>query len=67
MNNIRRTSLAEFSRLYLHPPTVAPNSHDDPIRHVASAQPHENSFAAQVVLGMSKTTEKSPLKERQQG
>src|SRR5258708_38360015 len=58
MNNIQRTRLAEFSRLYLRPRhAVVPNSHDAPINPIRSKQPHEDSSATHVVLGTREPTE----------
>jgi hypothetical protein len=54
MNDIQRTSLAEFSRLYLRALDAARNKSDDRSRPIAQSQIPENSFAVQVVLGMSK-------------
>jgi hypothetical protein len=56
MNGIRRTSLAEFSRLYLYLRSfdAVPDKTEEPTKPTASPQGPENGFAAQVVLGMSK-------------
>lgn len=54
MRNIQRTSLAEFSRLYLRSLDAAPNKPDDLARAIASSPVSENSLAVQIVLGMSK-------------
>jgi hypothetical protein len=64
MNNIQRTSLAEFSRCYLRSLEVASNEPDDASRVTASLQFYENSFAVQVVLGMSKNSRVCPSKDR---
>lgn len=54
MNGIQRTSLAEFSRLYLRSVDVVPDKPEEPTQPIASPQGSENGFAAQVVLGMSR-------------
>jgi hypothetical protein len=54
MNGIQRTSLAEFSRLYLRSLDAAPVGPDGLSGPTASLQVSENSFAVQIVLGMSK-------------
>jgi hypothetical protein len=53
MNGIQRISLAEFSRLYLSSLGAAPGPNDT-TGPVASIQVFENSYAVQVVLGMSR-------------
>jgi hypothetical protein len=55
MNGIQRISLAEFSRLYLSSLGAAP-SPDDTTGPAVSIQVSENSYAVQVVLGMSRMT-----------
>ena len=54
MNGIQRISLAEFSGLYLRSLDATPDKPDEYSRPTASPQLYENSFAVQVVLGMSK-------------
>jgi hypothetical protein len=58
MNDFQRTSLAEFSRLYLRAMEAAPSQPDDRSKPTAPSQVPENSFAAQVVLGMSKNNQR---------
>jgi len=54
MNGVQRVSLAEFSRLYLSSLGAAPGRPDDTTGPAASIQISENSYAVQVVLGMSR-------------
>jgi hypothetical protein len=57
MSSDQRTSLAEFSRLYLQPQpqnVVTTDNGGDLSTPVGPLQPQENSFAVQVFLGMSK-------------
>lgn len=65
MNGFQRTSLAEFSRLYLRSldaaAAVGPDGLSGP---TASRQVSENSFAVQVVLGMSKNNRECLSEDR---
>lgn len=54
MSNIERTSLAEFSRLYLRALDAAPNKPDDLAMAIAAPPVSENSLGVQIVLRMSK-------------
>lgn len=54
MNGIQRISLAEFSRLYLSSLGAAPDRPDDTTRAAVAIEVSENSYAVQVVLGMSR-------------
>jgi hypothetical protein len=56
MNGSRRTSLAEFSRLYLYLRSIdtVPDKPEEPTKPIASPPGFENGFAVQVVMGMSK-------------
>jgi hypothetical protein len=64
MNGIQRTSLAEFSRLYLCSLDAAPDKPGDSSRPTASFRASENSFAVQVVLGMSENNREFPSEDR---
>jgi hypothetical protein len=54
INNVLRTSLAEFSLLYLRSLETAPNRPHRLPERPASPQISEDRLAVQVVLGMSK-------------
>lgn len=54
MNGIQRVSLAEFSRLYLSSLAAAPDRPDDTTGPAFAIDVSENSYAVQVVLGMSR-------------
>ena len=56
MNGIRRTSLAEFSRLYLYLRSIdaVRDKPEQPTKPTASRPGFENGFAIQVGLGMKK-------------
>jgi hypothetical protein len=56
MNGIQRISLAEFSRLYLFSLGAAPDKPDATSGSSALIRVSENSYAVQVVLGMSKNS-----------
>ena len=55
MNRFQSITLAEFSRQYLHGLDSAVDTPCAPSKGTAPLQISENSFAVQVVLGMSKT------------
>jgi len=55
MNGIQTISLAEFSRQYLRALDCAMDTLCAPSKAAAPLQISQNSFALQVVLGMSKT------------
>jgi len=55
----RRTSLAEFSRLYLRAREAASDQASDLSAPTASLEVPENNLAVQVVLGMAKSAEKA--------
>jgi hypothetical protein len=52
LSKSQRTSLAEFTRLYLQSQTSASDASGDPASH--GPQTFENGFATQVFRGMSK-------------
>jgi hypothetical protein len=56
---IKRISLAEFSRLYLCSLDAARDNSDAPSMPAASPRVSEDNFAVQVVLGMAKNAEKA--------
>lgn len=61
MNDIQRTSLAEFSRLYLSSLGAVASKPEQASRPTEPSQLPENSFAVQVVLGMMKNSRECRL------
>jgi len=64
MNNVQRTSLAEFSRRYLRSRDVAADESATALVPLVLSAPLENSLAVQVGLGMSKTNREAATENR---
>jgi hypothetical protein len=58
MDDFRRTSLAEFSRIYLRSRDLNRDKPSESLWPTTRSQLSENNFAVQIVLGMTKNAEK---------
>jgi hypothetical protein len=68
MNDIQRTSLGEFSRLYIRSLDAVADKPGERPGPAASPPPaSENSFAVQVVLGMAKNNRECRSEDRAVG
>ena len=55
MIGLHQITLAEFSRVFLHPLDATLETREEPARPAPSPAVYENGYAVQVGLGMSKT------------